>query len=136
MQMMFGPSAPLLTGTVLRVNHGLYDHVGLLGPHAGRQRSVWSFSAQAGGYIEEPFEAFAMGRQVLNDGYFGRLPPDVVLQRARLMAYRPYSWVEFNCEHFVRFAHDVEVESPQLHRWAMVGGAGLLLCCAVASARS
>jgi hypothetical protein len=34
----------------------------------------------------------------------------------------PYSWITFNCEHFVRHAHDVAVESPQLKRWATLAG--------------
>ena len=115
-------------GTVVRVNHGLYDHVALLVEHVTYgDRNVLAFSAQARGFIEHPFSDFARGRAVTVDGYFGQLPGDVVLQRARSMQGRPYSWIAFNCEHFVRHAHGIEIESPQLQQWALLGSAGGLL---------
>ncbi len=116
------------TGTVVRVRHGLYDHLGLLGEcMSGADRSVLAFAAQAGGFIEQPFSEFAGGRQVTVDGYLGNLCPEVVLQRARSMQGRAYSWLAFNCEHFVRYAHGVDIQSPQLRQWALLGSmAGLL----------
>jgi hypothetical protein len=115
-------------GTVVRVSHGLYDHVGLLSDRVIEgERSVVSFCAAVGGFLEEPFSAFAAGRQVFSDGYFGQLPPDVVMKRARSVRAQVYAWTQFNCEHFVRYAHGVRVESPQLQRcMALVAGcAGL-----------
>lgn len=110
-------------GTVVRVSHGWYDHVGLIGDNIFRgERTVVSFSAKAGGFLEEPFSAFASGRQVTIDGYPGGLPPQNVMQRARLKRRQSYSWTQFNCEHFVRYAHGVPSESPQLARWAFLGG--------------
>ncbi|MDB0544143.1 lecithin retinol acyltransferase family protein [Ralstonia solanacearum] len=116
------------TGTVVRVSHGLYDHLGLLGERMiGADRSVLAFSAQAGGFVEQPFSEFAGGRQVTVDGYLGNLRPEVVLQRARSMQGRAYSWLTFNCEHFVRYSHGAEIQSPQLRQWALLGSmAGLL----------
>lgn len=34
-----------------------------------------------------------------------------------------YSWTKFNCEHFVRYAHAVPIESPQLKRFTFLSGA-------------
>jgi len=115
-------------GTVVRVNCGWYDHVGLLGePRINSERSVLSFSAKCGGFVEQTLTQFSSGRTVVADGFPSGLHPDVVMRRARSLRGRDYSWLSFNCEHFVRFAHDLTVESPQLRNWLAVGGvAGLV----------
>lgn len=117
----------LPTGTVIRVSHGWYDHVALIGDRLmNGERSVVAFSAKDGGLIEQSYSAFNLGRQVTSDGYLGQLPPAAVMQRARLKQGAPYSWLDFNCEHFVRYAHGVPIESPQLQQWVSFGGfAGL-----------
>lgn len=113
----------LPAGTVLRVSHGWYDHVGLVSDrYKSGELAVVSFSATAGGLVEEPYSAYSRGQVVYVDGYFGSLPPGMVLQRARLKHGQPYSWTEFNCEHFVRYAHGVLIESPQLKRWTFAAG--------------
>lgn len=118
-QDIWGPPA----GTVVRVRLGLYDHVAMLGDRAiGGERSVVACSAQAGGFVEQPFSAFARGQAVVIEGYLGSLPPAVVMQRARMKRGQAYSLSDFNCEHFVRYAHGVLVESPQLRQWAFLGG--------------
>lgn len=112
----------LPTGTVVRVSHGWYDHVALLGDRRiNGERSVISFSAKDGGFVEQPYSAFSLGRQVTSDGYFGGLPSAAVMQRARLKQGVPYSWIDFNCEHFVRYAHGVQIESPQVKQWVTLG---------------
>ena len=109
-------------GEVVQVPAGLYFHVGLVGDRViGGERSVLAFSSAAGGLIEEPLSEFARGRPVMRMGYLGTLRPTIVLQRARAITQTPYSWTEFNCEHFVRYAHGVPVESPQLRFWAAIG---------------
>lgn len=113
----------LPAGTVVRVRYGFYEHVAMLSEHAiGGERAVVSFSAQAGGFVEEPFSVFARGQTVVIEGYLGVLPPAVVMQRARMKGGQTYSLSDFNCEHFVRYAHGVPVESPQLRQWAFLGG--------------
>lgn len=113
----------LSTGTILRVSHGWYDHVGLLGEHPTMgERCVLAFSYQAGGFVEQGYSEFARGRVVTVDGYFGILPPETVMRRARWKQGQPYSWTYFNCEHFVRYAHGAPIESPQLRQWTLVLG--------------
>jgi hypothetical protein len=125
----------LPTGTVIRVSHGWYDHVALIGDHISNgERTVLAFSAQANGLAEQLYSAFACGRRVTVDGYLGSLPPDIVMQRARLKHAQSYSWTEFNCEHFVRYAHGVPIESPQLRQWTFL--AGVLGVVTLAAARS
>ena len=61
----------------------------------------------------------------------GNLPPEVVLHRARSIQGRAYSLTDFNCEHFVRHKHGVEIKSPQLRQCAFLGSmAGLLVLAA------
>ncbi|MGJ7512634.1 hypothetical protein [Variovorax sp. GT1P44] len=119
----------LLPGTVLRINRGLYDHVALLGERAWTgERHVLSFGPGPTSLVEMPFSQFAGDRAVVVDGYPGRLAPEAVLARARqVAARRRYSWLGFNCEHFVRTAHDVAVESPQLARAFFLGMGAVLL---------
>lgn len=84
-----------------------------------------SLSRQAGGFLEEPLSSFAKGRTVTVDGYLGSLPPAAVMARARLKRGTAYEWSTFNCEHFVRYAHGVKVESPQLQGAVILGLLGL-----------
>ncbi len=122
----------LPAGTVIRVRHDWYDHVGLLSDHLIEgERGVLAFSAQEQGFVEQAFHAFAQGRQVRIDGYPGSLPPDIVMHRAWLKRGQVYSWVNFNCEHFVHFAHGLPIESPQLRQWAFLGSVVGLLVFAV-----
>ncbi len=121
-------------GTVVRVSNGLYDHVGMLGDRLiNGERSVLAFSARAGGFEELALSSFAGGRVVTLGGYPGNLPPKLVMQRAREKRGEAYSWLTFNCEHFVRFAHGVAVESQQLRKWAFLVGALSLLSAATQS---
>ncbi len=129
--MNFSPASPifsLATGTVIRVSHGAYDHIGMLADywHHG-ERMVIALSEAAGGLVEQPFSSFACGRSVTVDGYLGRLPPAMVMHRARSKRGQTYSWTGFNCEHLVRFAHGVPVESPQLKQWAFLGLLSLVM---------
>ena len=125
----------LPVGVVVRVWVGAYFHVALMSDRTmAGERSVLSFSPQAGGFIEQPYSAFAEGRAVTVDGYFGTLPPWIVMDRARAARWKAYSWTQFNCEHFVRHAHGVPVESPQVRQWTVVGC--LLGMFALAAART
>jgi hypothetical protein len=113
----------LPAGTVIRADHGFYSHVALLSDEElFGERKVVEFSAAAGGFAELPYSAFANGRRVTVDGYPGSLPPSEVMRRATLKRAQPYSLLGFNCEHFVRYAHGVLVESPQLSKWVFMGG--------------
>lgn len=126
--------ARLKAGTVIRAVDIPYSHVGLVSNrYLGNERMVISFSADADGFEEAPFSRFAKGHRVVVEGYLGRLPPILVLRRARLMKGRQYSWVSFNCEHFVRHCHGVKVESPQLQMWTILFG-GVLFAALTARA--
>lgn len=119
----------LLPGTVLRISRGLYDHVALLGEYAwAGERQVLSFGREAFSLQEIPFSKFVSGRTIKIDGYLGQLAPQVVLAQARRIGVqRRYSWLGFNCEHFVRAAHGAAIESPQLGLALLLGLCAALL---------
>lgn len=119
-------TAHLKPGTVLRIDRGLYSHVAILGQwRDSRKRSVLTFGP---GPLEEvAFEDFAAGKPVVVEGYLGSLHPSEVLDRARRLGARTYSWISFNCEHFVRAAHGLNPKSPQLQRAFAIAGLALWL---------
>lgn len=126
MSHMIALAAP---GTVISVGRGAYRHVGLLTePIPGHARRVLSLNPGLLGHqvVEEDLTAFARGQKVNLDPVWGSLPGTEVLRRARSGFHPPYSWTQFNCEHFARFAHGLPLESPQLKAWALVGGLAAL----------
>ena len=55
-----------------------------------------------------------MGPQGLAEAsYPSRLQSEQILSRARSVSHRPYDLGRWNCQHFVRFAHGLSVQSPQ-----------------------
>ena len=127
-QKIYMPVSQIPAGMVVRVNCGLYDHLALMGDSMiNGERTVLSFSARHQGLAEVPFSAFAENKQVKVDGHLGTLHPNVVLERARLKKGHPYCLMTFNCEHFIRYAHAVQVESPQVTQWMLLlKGLGVL----------
>ncbi len=116
------PDQQLVAGTVIARHHVGYVHVGLLGDSVhGCDRTVLEFSASAGGFCERSLAGFADGRQMYVIGYPGNLAPAEVMNRARMLSERPYSLFQFNCEHFVRIAHGLAPESPQVQAWVLIG---------------
>lgn len=126
------PLQHVSAGDVIRIRCGLYDHVALVSDRLmGGEIALISISAQPGHVFEQRFSELVGNRSWKNEGYPGALPPSVVLHRARQMAHRPYSLTSWNCEHFVRWAHGLPAESPQL-QWGVVLMAGLGLMVALA----
>lgn len=82
--------------------------------NAEGERLVFAFSAKANGFIEHSIEQFSEGKAIRIAGYFSQLPSHQVMKRALQWKGRPYSLFERNCEHFVRFAHNLAPTSPQL----------------------
>jgi len=105
-------------GTIVAAPGPLYEHVGLLtGHYLVGQRTVYSFSRAAGGFVEQVISQFAPNGSVVVKGYPSILPPELVLQRAQSWRGLPYLLWERNCEHFVNFAHGLEVRSRQVMQW-------------------
>lgn len=65
---------------------------------------------------------FSAGRQLRIVGYPSALPSWQVLARAQKAIGREYSWLSWNCEHFVNHAHGLKAESAQVIGWATLAG--------------
>lgn len=124
----FAPMQPssnlhlLPAGTVVTTSRGLYSHVGILTePTFGAERRVISLNPGPLGsqVLEEPLSAFARGKPVKALPSKTALQPRAILARARSGQHPTYSWVTFNCEHFVNFALGVPVRSPQIAFWGL-----------------
>lgn len=103
-------------GTTLRVNHGLYWHFGIV----GFDGHVIHNSKERGKVVSEPLPKFAGGNDVLPCEQIRSQNWLKALQRAYSAIGTPYNlWVR-NCEHFVRWAHGLIAESPQIQRAILI----------------
>lgn len=122
---------PLSVGDVIHINRNLYHHVAVVSDHfIGGEAALISISGQPGHIFEQRFSQLVQNDPWSNKGYLGSLPPYEVIQRARQMEHQPYSLGTWNCEHFVRVAHGLPAESPQVQQGiaiAVVGGMLVLL---------
>lgn len=95
--------------------------------------TVISNSKKVGQVEEESWKAFAGEGAVRVEGYLGRLHHSVVLARAFSRLGDPWRLSDSNCEHFVRWAHGVELDSPQIRFGATMA---LLVALGAVAARS
>lgn len=109
----------------------VYRHRGIVSDrwYLGKPMVI-SGSGRAGSVIEEPWDVFAAGHQVRDDGYPSALPPHEVLRRARAVIGTRYQTLYWNCDHLVAVAHGQELDSPQVAATVVVAvlalGFGLL----------
>lgn len=111
-------------GTVVGTSRGVYSHVGILTQAIpGFERTVISLNPGKPGLqvLEQTVSAFCAGAPISLEKMDGPLQWTSVLLRARSGQHPPYSWLTFNCEHFVRFAHGVLPQSPQVKVLAALG---------------
>lgn len=112
----------ILPGATLRVWLGGYWHYGIL-VHGGH---VIHNSKQHGHVVEEPLGLFSSGREVEFCREISSHDPFMACLRARRLLGLAYSLFTQNCEHFVRVAHDLEPESPQIQK-AVLAASGFAL---------
>jgi len=129
MSMKIGEPSCCVPSTVVGVWVGPFLHVGIVSDHRSFNGLpyVISNSARAGHGAEEPWDVFSGGRIVYQvDGLESALPWPVVLTRARNVLCKKWDLLGWNCEHFVREALGIRVESPQL-QFVIWGGLGSFL---------
>ena len=120
----------LIPGTVVSVAVGPITHFGIV---SDRQSNglphIISCSRRTGQVAEESAAAFANGGKIKVHGYPGERQPLHVMQKARSALGTKYDLFKWNCEHFVRWAHELKPESPQLLAAMIIGliGLGLIL---------
>ena len=110
----------LTVGTVLEADRGLYRHCGLVYGFRGSDPVV--ISNLPGGAQLQSVAQFANGKEVRVVGYPSQFSSWQVIARALSVANRPYSWLSWNCEHLVNYAHGLRIESQQVNRWIALAG--------------
>lgn len=108
----------LQIGTVVEVDRGFYRHTGLFYGWRGEIPLVLANLPDR--TRVQTWNEFSGGHRVRVRGYPSNMPHGQVLARAESVMTRPYSWLSWNCEHFVAFSHGLKVESPQVKSWAMI----------------
>jgi hypothetical protein len=112
-------------GTIISIAVWPVDHVGIVTDRfVDGSPTIISNSLRRGGVVEETWQSFHAGLESQSRGYPGRLLPSVVLKRARSKLGSKWTPTS-NCEHLVRYAHGLPVESPQLQKmafWSLIIG--------------
>ncbi|PUB88045.1 MAG: hypothetical protein DBP00_07390 [gamma proteobacterium symbiont of Ctena orbiculata] len=117
----------LQPGTIVSVAVGPIRHFGIVSDRVDfGSPYIISSSNRTGQVAEEKSEIFANGGKIKVHGYPSRLNPFEVLKRARNMLGTKYDIFKWNCEHFVRWAHGLKPESPQM-QVAVFGALSLLV---------
>lgn len=107
-------------GEVVEVDRFLYRHCGLFYDYRNGIPLVLANLPE--GVRLQSWTEFSGGHPVRIVGYPGELSSWQVLARAESAMHRPYSWLSWNCEHFVNHAHGLKVESAQVVGWATFAG--------------
>lgn len=106
----------LQVGSIVEVDRGFYRHLGLF--YGWRGQTPMILVNLPSGTKVQSLDEFSNGQSVYVKGYPSNLLDWQVLTRAKSVINKPYSWLSWNCEHFVNFAHGLKVESPQVLSWA------------------
>jgi hypothetical protein len=110
------------------VVHGVpVHHVGLVSRvESWDDVFVISNSKRRGCVVEEHISEFAEGGRVAHHPHIrGALHGHAVVHRARSRLGHTWDLITSNCEHFVRWAHGLPEESPQLVAKGVVGVAAV-----------
>ncbi len=110
-------------GTVLKLDFGSFFHYGV----ADGLGEVIHNSKKHSMVIQEPYEDFAEGKTIIISEIASDNPTQASINAKRYLGM-PYNLIHSNCEHFVRLAHGLEVESTQIQQYLLVAlGAGAVL---------
>ncbi len=118
-QRLASPTIPS-PATIVSVSRGIYRHVGLVTDrHRDGMPMVIANAASTSGVAEISWDEFSEGKVVQVEGFPGTVPATTALARVRSKIGTPYNLLNWNCEHLVRYAHDLPPKSPQLALAAM-----------------
>lgn len=109
---------------VVKIDMGLFFHYGIFDGNG----KVIHNSKRHGRVVIESLKSFSEGKEVLADlGIFSG-DADAAIERAKRYIGTPYNLLQENCEHFVRMAHGLLKESPQLQKY-MITATGIGVVC-------
>ena len=103
-------------GEVLAFSVGPFTHYLIV---SDRGTAIFS-SFKDGRVVEIPLADAIAGHRVWSIGYPGTLSVHEVMSRARGKLNQSWAITD-NCEHFYRYAHGLEPQSPQLRRGLAIG---------------
>lgn len=114
---------------------GIVSHKGILSDRVGGEHGlpmVIHNTKLLGTVVESTMEDYVLTGvgPVISEGYPGKLPPALVIARARALIGHPWRPWD-NCEHFAHYAHGLPKKSPQMRAAAKktVGAAGVAAFC-------
>lgn len=131
----------LSPGSVISIRYPLYKHFAIVSDCSiDGKPSLISLSSRTGGVLEESWNTVVDKYPIELSSLRGDDTTEIVLKRARsyLNSDIKYNLLTFNCEHFVRLAHGLPVESKQVQRaiyGAILGTASCLLLPKITLAR-
>ena len=123
----------LVPGTVIAIRYPLYKHFAIISDRIYDDLPMLiSLSYRTNSVEEEPWPIVTGGRTVEPSNIKGAYSKEIVLSRARNCIDKDikYELFSFNCEHFVRYAHGLPMESIQVKQalsGAVIGAASSLL---------
>lgn len=101
----------LTPGDIIEVPiYGFYKHYGVV-THAG---IIINASKKCGKVLEETLADFCESSQWRKSQISSNLSPDEIIMRAKGKIGQTYCLLSQNCEHFVRYALGLSVESVQV----------------------
>ncbi len=123
----------LVPGTVIAVCYPMYKHFAIVSDRLDKTNhlpKLISLSYRTGKVEEEPWHVVVGDKSIKKSFIHGKLPKQAVLARARTCIDKDvrYELFTFNCEHFVRYAHGLPIESIQVKRAFYGAAAGAVSC--------
>ncbi|MEW8026699.1 MAG: lecithin retinol acyltransferase family protein [Candidatus Thiodiazotropha sp.] len=107
---------------IVSVPFGPFRHYGLISDqYVSGSPYIFSCSSRAGQVAEEPAHIFAGGQEIKIHGFQSALNYIQVIDRARSRIGTKYNLLRWNCEHYVRWVHNLKAESPQLKKTSALG---------------
>lgn len=132
-RLQFAPGAVLAVRAPILGGLGAVDHVGIASDAVNwdGEQLVINASKRTGCVLEEPISTFSQNEEVREVAIWGSLDGAEVVYRARQRMGEEWRLMRSNCEHFVRWAHGLYEESPQVAGALMAGGGITLAACLV-----
>ncbi len=127
----------LRAGDVVAIRHPLYKHFAIISDKSNEHKghtypNLISLSYRTGTVLEESWHQIVGNNKVEISQIKGIEPQHVIVERARKCIDKniKYDLLTFNCEHFVRYAHGLPIESIQVQKvisGAIIGAASCML---------
>lgn len=107
----------LIPGTVIAIRYPMYKHFAIVSDRISNDMPyLISLSFRKNGVEEESWDTVVGNHTVEPSCIKGDYPKEIILTRARsyINSKIKYKLFTFNCEHFARYAHGLQLESIQV----------------------